>query len=127
MPLLKDDRFRGSLVVVVVTLAALFGIEISEVELNDTILNVIEIVAIVGTISGGVIAISRPSAPVQTPSETTDRSLLKTMNIFSTGEYYDAALIEFNRQNGTEYATWTDISDVDLIWHLSRYVLDKKP
>jgi hypothetical protein len=47
----------------------------------------------------------------------------KLINKLDTAPYYADALAEFNRQNGTEYKRWQDLSRDDLEWHLARYVM----
>ena len=126
MSLLNDTKFRTSLVVVIVSIAALFGIEISDVALNQSIINIIEVVALVGTISGGIIAVNQASGPV-VPLPTVDRSLFKLINSINTQDYYADALAEFNLQNVTDYQSWTEITSADLVWYLSRYVMDRRP
>jgi hypothetical protein len=47
----------------------------------------------------------------------------KLINKLDTAPYYADALAEFNRQNGTEYKRWQDLSRDDLECHLARYVM----
>lgn len=123
--LFRNTKFRTSLVFVIVSILALFGIEVSEIALNQAILNIIEAVALVATISGGIIAVNQATAPVQA-APTGDRSLIKLINDLDTKDYYAAALAQFNEQNNTTYQSWTEIQPADLLWHLTRYVMAKK-
>jgi uncharacterized membrane protein len=56
MELLKDIRFTGAVVIVIVSLAALFGVELSEAGLNETIAKALELLAAVGILGGGTLA-----------------------------------------------------------------------
>lgn len=45
------------------------------------------------------------------------------INKLDTAPYYADALEELNRQNGTEYKRWQELSRDDLEWYLARYVM----
>jgi uncharacterized membrane protein len=54
--LIKSGRFTGAAVIVVVSIVALFGVELSEAGLNETIAKAVELLAAVGILGGGTLA-----------------------------------------------------------------------
>jgi hypothetical protein len=119
MHIFQNPRTRNALIIVIVAVSALFGVELSEVALNDTVVRVIELFAIVGGVTGGISLLgSQPR-----PTDEKQRGIADFINDFDTQAYYADALAKFNAQNNTEYGQWSEISTADLIWHLSRYVM----